>query len=145
MKAARLKGDLMSRKGAARPVPSESARHRNPSGRAIVPVLAAVDPGSAKRPAKGPGGNRDQDQEFKRDKFGRARVSLRLDSQRHLRLRLLAAHSQLSLQETLIAALDAYLGDEAWSVNGGTCDCLQEASDPSQDDEPQAAGVKDLE
>lgn len=143
MKAARLKGDLMSRKGAARPVPSEGARHRNPSGRAIVPVLAAVDPGSAKRPAKGPVGNRDQ--ELKRDKFGRARVSLRLDSQRHLRLRLLAAHSQLSLQESLIAALDAYLGDEARSVNGGTCDCLQEAGDPSQDDEPQAAGVKDLE
>ena len=31
------------------------------------------------------------------------RVSLRLDPQRHLRLRLLAAHAEMSLQETLIA------------------------------------------
>jgi hypothetical protein len=136
MKAARLKGDLLSRKGAARPVPGVGTRHHSPAGHPRLPVLAAVDPGSAK-------------QKLKRDKFGRARVSLRLDPHRHLRLKLLSAHNRTSLQETLIAALDAYLGDEAQSVNSGNCDCLQESGDPPQGGgRPRAAGaagIKDAE
>jgi hypothetical protein len=87
---------------------------------------------------------------LKCDKFGRVRISLRLDPQRHLRLRLLAAHSEMSLQEALIAALDAYLGEEAQNL---PCACLHDAGGPSSDedgrddnrDETRAAGVQDPE
>ena len=126
MRAARLKGDLMMRKGTAAPVPGVEVSHRTPVS---PPLLAAVGaagrkPGDAKTRPRGPGGA-----ELKRDKFERVRVSLRLDPHRHLRLRLLSAHNGTSLQETLIAALDAYLGDEARSANGGNCECLQEPAD----------------
>ena len=122
MKAARLNSDLLMRKGAAAPVPGVEATHRDPVS---SPLLAAVGtaertPGRAKAQPCGP-----SEAEPKRDKFGRVRVSLRLDPHRHLRLKLLSAHGRMSLQETLIAALDAYLGDEARSANGGNCDCLQ--------------------
>lgn len=132
MKAARLKGDLLMRKGAAAPVPGVEATHRTPVSR---PRLAALEPASAKRQTGGakvrPRGRAAA--ELKRDKFGRVRASLRLDPHRHLRLKLLSAHNCMSLQETLIAALDAYLGDEALSAKGGNCDCLQE---PAEDREP---------
>lgn len=52
----------------------------------------------------------------------RRRLTLRLDPERHMRLKLAAAHLDLSLQDILIAALDAHLAREA------PCPCL--ASDP---------------
>ena len=132
MKAARLKGDLLMRKGTAAPVPGVETAHRTPVSR---PQLAAIEPASAKRKTGGaktrPRGRADAD--LKRDKFGRVRVSLRLDPHRHLRLKLLSAHNRMSLQDTLIAAVDAYLGDEARSANDGNCDCLHE---PDEDSEP---------
>ncbi len=133
MKAARLNGDLLSRKGKA-----------TPTGLSPLPALAAVDPGSAgptpENTADPPRDNRIL--ALKSDKFGRVRICLRLDPERHLRLRLLAAHGCLSLQEALIAALDAYLGEEARNLS---CECLHEAGEPCHDTETRAAGVQDPE
>ncbi|MDX1575866.1 MAG: hypothetical protein R3285_06715, partial [Kiloniellales bacterium] len=134
MKAARLNGDLLSRKGDARPVSGLAAGHGTPAGCPPRPALAAVDPGWA---GPIPGGAPEPEQEnrapaLKCDKFGRVRVSLRLDPERHLRLRLLAAHGCMSLQETLIAALDAYLGEEARNL---PCDCLYGAGEAAHDNE----------
>lgn len=113
MKAARLRSELLARKGAAAPVPA--ANEPQPQA-ATRPRLAAVD--------RGPATTGRPEPDLKRDKFGRARLSVRLDPHRHLRLKLLAAHHRMSLQETVVAALDAYLGDEADQVNRGQCDCL---------------------
>jgi hypothetical protein len=152
MKAARLNGDLLLRKGDARPVPGFAPAHGKSTDRLIRPALAAVETGSAgpmpESAAQRPQGKCASD--LKCDKFGRVRISLRLDPQRHLRLRLLAAHSEMSLQEALIAALDAYLGEEAQNL---PCACLHDAGRPSPDDdgrddnrdETRAAGVQDPE
>ena len=137
MKAARLKGDLMMRKGTAAPVPGVEVTHRTPVSHPLLAAVGAAErkTGGAKTRPRSPA-----DADLRRDKFGRVRVSLRLDPHRHLRLRLLSAHSRLSLQETLIAALDAYLGDEAQSANGGNCDCLQE--EPADDRVPAPGARK---
>jgi hypothetical protein len=92
MKAARLNGDLLSRKGDARPVPGFAPAHGKSTDRSIRPALATVEAGSAgpmpESVAQRPQGKCASD--LKCDKFGRVRISLRLDPQRHLRLRLLA-------------------------------------------------------
>ena len=128
MKAARLNGDLLVRKGKAAPVPGVINSHPKPAH----PKLAAVDPGKAKSKRRRSGAISDgrAGREMIRDRFGRVRLSLRMDSHRHLQLRLLAAHSQMSIQDTLIAALDAYLDGERQSIRNGNCDCLQEADRP---------------
>ena len=55
---------------------------------------------------------------------GRVKLSLRLGAERHLRLRLAAAHLRKSLQDVLTHALDAYLDRVAPVVARGHCDCL---------------------
>ncbi len=55
----------------------------------------------------------------------RAKLSLRLDSERHLRLRLLSAHLRKSSQELLIEALDSYLAGISPPLGAGlSCACL---------------------
>ena len=108
MKAASLKGDLLTRKamGASR-------------ADAAGPRPAAVAPGPAG------------------EQRGGVRVSLRLDPHRHRRLKLLSAHNRTSLQETLIAALDAYLDGEGRSVNSGNRECQPESCKaPRRGDRP---------
>jgi hypothetical protein len=134
MKAAPLRGDLLTRKGAAAPVPTDETSRPHPAAR---PRLTAVD--------RAPAGERpgSQDPELKRDKFGRVRLSVRLDPHRHLSLKLLSAHHRMSLQETLIAALDAYLGDEVGSVKSGRCDCLRQPAEAPRAGKPRrTAGVE---
>jgi hypothetical protein len=72
-------------------------------------VLVAPAPRRAPRPRK-----RDQ----------RARISLRLDDPRHLKLKLTAAHLHKTLQEIAIAALDGYLEQIGPAVMNGNCACL---------------------
>ncbi len=90
MKAAGLDSSLLMRKGAAAPVSVPLPQGGHPSN----------DAGAA--PAQRPG-------DMRRDRLGRVRHSLRLDVQRHLRLKLLAAHTRQSLQDILLAALDDHL------------------------------------
>lgn len=58
------------------------------------------------------------------DPQGRARVSLRLDPERHLRLKLASAHLGCSIQELLTGALDRYLEVRAPDIAHGSCACL---------------------
>lgn len=44
----------------------------------------------------------------RRSKNGRVRISLRLDMDRHLRLKLITAHSRRTMQSVLLEALDDY-------------------------------------
>ena len=54
----------------------------------------------------------------------RARVSVRLDRDRHLKLKLAAAHLQGSLQDVITDALDQYLDQIGPEVLQGDCNCL---------------------
>ncbi len=55
---------------------------------------------------------------------GRARVSVRLDRERHLKLKLTAAHLQSSLQDIFTDALDRYLEQIGPEVLRSDCACL---------------------
>jgi len=120
MKAAQLQSDLLMRKGAAAPMPGVEVAHRTPVSD-LFPESAERTPGPAKTRPRGPAGTTS-----KRDRLGRVRISLRLDPHRHLRLRLVSAYNRMSQQETLIAALDAYLGEEMRrEIGGDDRACLQ--------------------
>jgi hypothetical protein len=54
----------------------------------------------------------------------RTRISLRLDDERHLKLKLTAAHLHKKLQDIVIAALDGYLDQVGPAVMSGHCVCL---------------------
>jgi len=55
---------------------------------------------------------------------GRTRVSVRLDRERHLKLKLTAAHLQSSLQDVITDALDRYLEQLGPEVLRNDCACL---------------------
>lgn len=55
---------------------------------------------------------------------GRARVSVRLDRERHLKLRLTAAHLRRTLQDVITDALDRYLEQLGPEVLRTDCACL---------------------
>ena len=54
----------------------------------------------------------------------RTRISLRLDPERYLKLKLSAAHLRQSLQDLLIAAIDGHLEQVGPAVMNGNCACL---------------------
>ena len=166
MKTARLSSSLLMRKGGASSIPDltpyaappsqaveqdtselqagAKAPDREAAG-APRPTVAAVDTASRGQGAARP--VRDRDAPLVRDHFGRVRLSLRLDPHRHLRLKLLAAHSHRSIQETLIDALDTYLADQGQSIRDGSCTCLTETDQapPPDCDKPCHAKVKGAE
>ena len=55
---------------------------------------------------------------------GRARVSVRLDRERHLKLKLTAAHLRRTLQDVITDALDRYLEQLGPEVLRTDCACL---------------------
>ena len=57
-----------------------------------------------------------------------AKLSLRLDGDRHRRLRLAALHLGRSGQQILVEALDAYLERSSEAILGGQCACLRRNS-----------------
>jgi hypothetical protein len=101
MTVASLTGQLLARKGEARPS-IVHGREPRPARSAPPPEPARCVPAAAPQPAPaadpGPGAP---------DR--RARLTLRLDPNRHRRLRLAAVHTERSLQQLMTAALDAYL------------------------------------
>jgi hypothetical protein len=62
------------------------------------------------------------------DGAARARLTLRLDETRHLRLKLTSAHLQRSLQEILTEALDRYLDQVSPEMLSSNCVCLKARS-----------------
>ncbi len=57
-------------------------------------------------------------------------VSFRLDLDRHLRLKLLAAHRHGSMRACLEEAVELYLASSGPDVRGGGCPCLVNRGDP---------------
>ncbi|WP_025898710.1 hypothetical protein [Sneathiella glossodoripedis] len=67
---------------------------------------------------------RSEQKKLKKDKLGRVRMSIRLDPDDHLALKLLAAHSRKSSQTILEEALREYTANHAQSILPAGCDCL---------------------
>lgn len=111
---ASLTSTLLVRKGAAIPA-GYTALTAARAARAARPVGA-----SAQAVAVSPKRRRSE-----RLPDPRTRISLRLDPDHYLRLKLSAAHLHRNLQEVLIAALDAYLQKMGTEVNHGNCACLE--------------------
>lgn len=63
------------------------------------------------------------------DKMGRVRLSVRLDPDRYLRVKMASARTRWSAQDIVIAALDRYLGGSASKSTAGSQD------DEDRDDE----------
>jgi hypothetical protein len=61
----------------------------------------------------------------KRSPDTRARLTLRVDAEKYLRLKLVSAHRRRSLQHVLTEAVDYYLEDIAPTVSEGKCACLE--------------------
>lgn len=59
---------------------------------------------------------------------GRRKLSLRLDPDRYLRLKLVAAHTQRSAQQLLTDLLDHYFEEAGHLVRSGCCQCLGDAA-----------------
>jgi hypothetical protein len=57
-------------------------------------------------------------------------VSFRLETDRHLRLKLLAAHRHGSLRDCLEEAVERYLASSGPDVRGGGCACIVDRGDP---------------
>lgn len=90
-----------------RPVPDAPADQGADRQRPAPPVLSAFDGG-------GPGG-------------GTARLSVRLDRDRHRKLRILAAQRGVSLQKAMIQAIDSLVSASAGREDAINCACLREA------------------
>lgn len=132
--AASLTGQLLVRKGAARPSPSQDASwsaRLTASGH--IPAYApppSQSPSRLQADAPVPPVERKTGalhlawpaQDAKRT----VKLSLRLDPERHRRLRLAAVHTDQSLQALLVNALDGYL--EGLDVD---CSCIRGQAAPA--------------
>lgn len=114
---ASLTSALLVRKGTAVPAGYVSLAAAVRSVRS-EPAEATVTPLDAHA-----GARRRRQQESVPD--ARVRISLRLDEERHLKLKLTAAHMQKKLQDVVIAALDGYLDQIGPAVMNGHCACLE--------------------
>jgi predicted DNA-binding protein len=61
---------------------------------------------------------------------GQTRVSLRMPTARHLRLRLAAAHLGRSSQGLILAAVDHYIDTVLPLLMAGRCACVEQGRDP---------------
>ncbi len=166
MGAAMLTSDLLLPKGAAtpscmddRPLPANGAR-------LTVATAGLDDGGGSGAGAYGASARRDKAATWTRSPQGqalaesgsscahanvvragehRARLSVRLDPQRHLRLRLLAAHKQAHIQDILVEALDDYVAREAPSLGLETCQCLtsEVTDETSLDDQDEISRAEE--
>ena len=112
---ASLTSALLVRKGAAIPAGYAALSAAARAGRTVRPVDATAA-GAAASPKR---------RRNERLPDPRMRISLRLDPDRYLKLKLSAAHLHRNLQEVLIAALDSYLEQMGPTVKNGHCACLE--------------------
>lgn len=103
MKAAPLTAALLVAKGGAAP----SARRRGATRSGTLEFLP--------KPERTPPGE-----------SGTTRVSLRIPTARHLRLRLAAAHLGRSNQALMLAAIDHYIDNVLPLLIAGRCACLEQ-------------------
>jgi|GEM_PF-1144648 len=132
MKPAALTSSLLARKGSAAPADLHLVPLKRPAVPRPVPVAPYADPGPADGvPAQtqgcclGAGAAEALRHEI-------AKLTLRLDKVRHLRLKLLAAHMQISLQDLLVRALDNYADQVAVEATRGQCTCLAQLEEAAR-------------
>lgn len=131
---ARLSGELLARKGQALPTgglayATMTLDQPLPSyGPAVLvrygslPAQDALTQGASRRTAerrRQPAGRREED---------RVALTLRLDRERHRRLRIFCARHECSSQEVIVRALEAYLetcGEDCACLRGETEDCIR--------------------
>ncbi|MCB9960304.1 MAG: hypothetical protein H6843_17035 [Rhodospirillaceae bacterium] len=119
MKAAALNPSLLARKGAAHPsgltlLAGRSDRKDGSDAGAGGCAAHAVGVDSTEALGEHP----------HRGSGPVAKLTLRLDRERHLRLKLVGAHSRRSVQEILTSALDEYLDRVVPEAFNGRCACL---------------------
>lgn len=126
MVAAVLTSDLLLPKGAA--MPSCIDERQLPPYGAPRPVTASVAGQQGESHEGGGGAPRAARPSGPAARGGdaRARMSVRLDAERHLRLRLLAAHMQAHIQDILVEAIDDYVAKVAPCLGLDACQCLTE-------------------
>ena len=115
MKPAPLTSALLARKGGASPafplIPSlrDDRAEQRAMGRSGLPAVSAEDRAMV------------------------AKLTLRLDRDRHLKLKLAAAHLRMSAQEILTKALDQFLDDVIPNCVEGGCQCLARLEQAQRD------------
>lgn len=112
-----LSSTLLARKGSAAPTGYTPIRAHDVGTARGANEIAGKPPRPSLSVATTDGGPPSRDGE-------RARVSVRLDRERHLKLKLTAAHLESSLQDLLIEALDRYLEQLGPEVLRNDCACL---------------------
>jgi hypothetical protein len=127
-----LSSALVARKGKAEPTGDTPVRPQDIVSAVYANQSPEASNSSRPRPvlAPVPSSNHGPDSTDGR----RARVSVRLDRERHLKLRLTAAHLDNSLQDIMTDALDRYLEQISPDVLRNDCACLGVAN-------PAATGV----
>jgi hypothetical protein len=127
MSAATLSSKLLAPKGSAAPAGGRSRTPKRAVAAGLRPVGAVPDavPDSSVPPS-GPRGEANDDG-YAPPGAERARVTLRLDPERHRRLRVAAACRGESMQSVMVAALDAYLANGA-----GGCACMADTADSAE-------------
>ena len=121
--SAALTGALLANKGAAAPSNSVSA-FLEEFPVAQQPAATAPAPARGKETVHAIDASLDLHADGgETETKARAKLSLRLDPERHLRLKLAAAHLRRSSQAIMLDALDAYLSTVTTAMDGN-CHCL---------------------
>lgn len=118
MKAASLTASLLAAKGNATPTTQPAP--------ADMGVDGGVDRSNVQFLPKPP-------RERPRSGETSVRVSLRMSTERHLRLRLAAAHLGRSNHALMLAAVDHYIDHVLPPLMAGRCACLEEGRRPAGD------------
>ncbi len=125
LEAATLTSSLLAAKGDATPAmpgaSSEALIYLPPLG--ARPRLVTSQKGGARSRGKSTNG-RARGAASAVGAKARVNVSFRLDLDRHLRLKLLAAHGHKSLRACLEEAVELYLARNGPAVRGGGCACV---------------------
>jgi hypothetical protein len=124
----RKTGSVLNRVSASAHPPSEqpAASIQAPVLNLQVPQEEQVRKPIRRKPVASSAQQYKQEQKkLKKDKLGRVRMSIRLDPDDHLALKLLAAHARKSSQNILEEALREYTTNHGHSILPQNCDCLQ--------------------
>jgi hypothetical protein len=149
MKAAFLSSSLISAKGSAGPatrsqppqeilarksVPPREKRAATRDVKTVAPMASPKATASATAPKTAPSpiadysmkALRKQSDQLRKDNLGRVRMSLRMDPEEHLTLKLLCAYSHKSAQEIMEDALREYVDNHADEFLPLDCDCIRD-------------------
>ena len=130
LKLATLTSSLLASKGAATPAMPGASREALARLLPFMarPRLVASKKGSARSRGKSTNG-RVRGNGSAADDKAKVNVWFRLDSERHLRLKLLAAHFHRSMRDCLEEAVELYLASSGPDVRGGGCACIVDRGD----------------